>query len=492
MVLDDYSHKVSRLKKSPNVALYKDKMTQCVNLIYPEMNPIDLDHILDDAIVRRYKESPAYIDNSYTHKQKRGTLLDIADYIEKRRPIKTAFGTLFEQHEHVPNPLAKVVDQFLQERKIYKKKMFKYPKGSEMYEKYNLLQQLSKIDVNGIYGTIGLYVSAIYNNNTATSITSEGRALTSSATMLFEGFLGNNLKFGSLNEVVEYVNNIVHEKPNRKFNSFEWLDNFWDITREDLFARLVINFDYRRLPSDQDLEIIWKICQNLNQEEINRVYYKNHLYAFLDGSSKAYAILEKMMKNLSRPFMVVGDVPENIKDDIMLFRDLLVEYVYYGYMVMDRIDKTMHMIRNIVMVSDTDSTIISLDAWYRYNSERMKGKKFRIMNDYNEFIPEGADPEPGILFPEEGIEFAEKVYDYNFNTDKIIESYRYKDQTVHHGYQNIKYSLINIMAYVLDYLINDYMVKLCVNAGSVTEDRPASKCRINMKNEFFRATLMVA
>ena len=65
---------------------------------------------------------------------------------------------------------------------------------------------------------IGMYTALIYNNNVATSITSQGRALTSSMTLHFEQFLANNVKFGSLDQVIEFINHICSERMNRKFN----------------------------------------------------------------------------------------------------------------------------------------------------------------------------------------------------------------------------------------------------------------------------------
>ena len=77
------------------------------------------------------------------------TLLKLSDYIMSREPIVTPYGTMFKHHGTVPNPLMDTVQSFLDLRSVYKKKMFTYPKGSEDFEKYNLLQQLSKIDSNG-------------------------------------------------------------------------------------------------------------------------------------------------------------------------------------------------------------------------------------------------------------------------------------------------------------------------------------------------------
>lgn len=119
-----------------------------VQLYYP-ISRDELSPIVDYSISKRYKEYPCEIDNNYMKSKVTVTLLQLADYINSRQPIVTSFGTMFSKHATVPNPLAIVVQQFLDERSKYKKEMFKYPKGSENFEKYNLLQSLSKIDVNG-------------------------------------------------------------------------------------------------------------------------------------------------------------------------------------------------------------------------------------------------------------------------------------------------------------------------------------------------------
>ena len=169
-----------------------------MRLYYPDINDRDMNDILDYSISKRYQSNNVTIDNSYTKKKVDMTLLQVADYIRSRQPIVTGFGTMFAQRETVPNPLAAVVDSFLTTRSVHKKQMIQYPRGSEMFEKYNLLQSLDKIDTNGIYGTIGMYTSLLYNSNVATSITSQGRSLVSSMTLCFEQFLANNVKFGSL------------------------------------------------------------------------------------------------------------------------------------------------------------------------------------------------------------------------------------------------------------------------------------------------------
>ena len=71
------------------------------------------------------------------------TLLRVSDYIMSKEPIVTAFGTMFKHHGTVPNPLFDTVQSFLDNRTLHKKQMFSFPKGSEDFEKFNLLQSLT-------------------------------------------------------------------------------------------------------------------------------------------------------------------------------------------------------------------------------------------------------------------------------------------------------------------------------------------------------------
>lgn len=150
------------VNQSPTLSRYKETIKQCIWLYNSVIPENDLDVAIDYSINKRLQDCDARIVNSYKRsKQEDGTYKDLiqnvtlrqlSDYIISREPIVTAYGTMFKHHGEVPNPLVDVVMGFLSDRTKYKKMMFNFPKGSEDFEKYNLLQQLSKIDANGVYG----------------------------------------------------------------------------------------------------------------------------------------------------------------------------------------------------------------------------------------------------------------------------------------------------------------------------------------------------
>ena len=490
------------ISESPTLMKYKETMRQCMSLYYPEVPLSDIDSAIDYSIMKRMTDSPAGLTNSYKgYRNAEGvyqdakqelTLRKLSDYILSRQPIVTAFGTMFQHHGQVPNPLVEVVQSFLDNRTKHKKQMFQYPKGSEEFEKYNLLQQLDKIDSNGIYGCIGMYTALIYNNNVATSITSQGRALVSSMTLHFEMFLGDNVKFGSLDQVVEFINHVCSERMSRKFNDYIILNHI--PTKEECFAKIILDCGYRWIPNDNDLDIIWKIINNLPQEDITRIYYKNNLYEF---ASNTYImnIIKKMLKDLKRPFYTSSEVPPEIEEDLVYLKDLMMEYVYYRYMFIDRIDRCDNMIKSITMVSDTDSTIISVDAWYRFVVNQINGEELRIANYCPDPVLFSKKDEDGNWITKDWLKrviFEPKKLDYNFETDEIVEMERTNNPDILTPNDNVRYSIISIIGFILDNTVNDYMIKFCENTNSVKEPfHSAKECRIFAKNEFLFRRLMM-
>ena len=111
--------------------------------MYMPASKEELSPIVDYSINKRYYEAKCKVENTYTKKTYNMTLLKMADYIASKQPIVTAHGTMFMKHADVPNPMAEVIQQFLDLRKEHKDTMFKFPKGSEEFEKYNLLQSLT-------------------------------------------------------------------------------------------------------------------------------------------------------------------------------------------------------------------------------------------------------------------------------------------------------------------------------------------------------------
>lgn len=468
---------------------YKDTTKRLLKYSFPHMTESDFDAAINYSMRKRYEEHPASIYNNYTNKRLDTTLLDIANYIYTREPILTGFGVMFKKHGTVPNPVAKVIQQFLDNRSIHKAEMFKYEKGSEDYERWNLVQQLDKIDANGIFGILTMNASLIYNIHVGASILAQARSQISAAAMQFEMFLSNSVQFGSLDEIVIYIDNIVREKSSRKYDDKFIIQE--DVPLHQVFGHLIMMCGWYWIPDEEDMEIVWNMLQNLSQWDLNRIYYKNNLYEFMNASPYMRNLLHTILVKLKKPYMEPMKPPKEIKVELDEFRDIMLEYVYYSYPIPDKVDRMKAMTKSIIMISDTDSAIISLDAWYRYSLELVKGEWLQMFTKkLDVFRPVEFDEFGDIKDTSwrECVDFVEHDITFDFYEDDAIELEHKIDPTVFLPQDGLRYSIINIMCYILDWISNDYMLKFTKCHHSWAPDK---ECKIILKNEFlFRRALL--
>lgn len=502
---------------------YRDSMSRTIKSIYPEMNMQDIIRGVEYSIAKRFKNFNLSVQNNYTNNTVEMTMLEMMDYIARRKPIITSYGTMFKRHDDVANPMARVIQNFLDLRKKHKKEMFKYPKNSEMFEHFNLLQALDKIDVNGIYGLVGLYVSILFDLNIAPAVTSSGRSLISSAIMCFEGFLGNNVKFGGLNDILTFIDNVRMEYKDWKYDDYSILGINGFVSTEECFNKIMMNCGFKYIPTEQDMDIVYKIIQNCNQIELNRLFYKNNLYCFMD-LPVARNLMIHIITEMDVPFIEPSKPPKKIVKYLDELRDLLLEYVFYCHQYIDRMIRNKEMIKTVSVVSDTDSSFVSLDAWYRYNIAYLKDydcpiihqnldiyQMLEVEKKAKDYWWEGTETpdwysadgnkmqairflktdEFGDIVEQselEAIEFLDNKKDFDFYNEEIIEQKRMVDVLKIIPQDNMKFSLINIMCYILSSVINLYMIDFTKQAGSYRSD---ALCKINMKNEFYMSRIML-
>lgn len=309
--------------------------------------------------------------------------------------------------------------------------------------------------------------------------------------MFFESFLANNVKFGSLNEVMQFIDNVMKEKPNRKFNDRDIIDH--DIHLNDVFAQIVLTCGYRWIPTRSELNIIWNTLMNIDQENLNRIYYKNNLYEFFSNRSMKRA-LSLILHQLNEPYLNPNKPPKEIKAELDTLVDIVREYVYYSYSYIDRIDRMDNMVKSVCVISDTDSAIISLDPWYRFVlNEIVKDDDLTIMHqsvDALKFIEFDEFGDVENLHDIDGLIEYEDDLDYDFWDDLIIAQKKMINPFIEIPQECTRYSIINIMSYMLDKFANDYILNVTKQTNSYMGD---DMCKMYIKNEFlFKRALMTS
>ena len=333
------------------------------------------------------------------------------------------------------------------------------------------------------YGSLGMYSCLYYNLYVSASITSQGRSLISAASLQFEMFLNDNVKWGSLNEIITFIDNIITEE--KHYDDSLILDR--DITREECFYKVMKNCGFDYIPSEEDLDIVWGIICNLKQQDINRVFYKNNLFAFIDNKSMTNAVIY-MLKKLKKPYLDPNELDEEISVELEEFTNIVKEYVYYSYQIIDRLDRYSNMIRSVAVVTDTDSSMVSLDGWYRFILDKVDGIDMDIKKTLINPINYLEEDEFGDKEKIKIMDYVENLTDYDFHNDELIQVE--KGINIMHviPQEGLRYSIVNIMAYVLGDIINDYMKKYTMASNSYSEDK---KCLIIMKNEFLFKRIML-
>lgn len=125
--------------------LYKDEAVDLVHRLYPHLSMYDLRQAIDYSMQKRYRDEKCQLDNNYTHQRADATLLDMANFINDKQPISTAYGVLFKRHGSKPHPLLDMIRDFTDSRDRYKQEMFKYLEAHDYINvaKYNLAQLLN-------------------------------------------------------------------------------------------------------------------------------------------------------------------------------------------------------------------------------------------------------------------------------------------------------------------------------------------------------------
>ena len=314
--------------------------------------------------------------------------------------------------------------------------------------------------------------SVLYNLYVSASITAQGRAVISTATMFFESFLANNVKFGSLEEVLHFIYNVINERPRRRYKDYQILD--YNVTVDLVFSKIMMTIgDWRKgkikwVPDYEDAKIIYYVINSLDQEDLNRLFYKNNIYTFMENT-RVMNLIKTILRKLKVPYLSPNKVPEEIKVELDALQDLFREYVYYSHMYIDRIDRCNNMIKDVCVISDTDSTIVSFDAFYHFVLDKMIGETLAISElevDWNS---------------DEVRRVPAKEIRYDFYRDEVIEMESLIKPFILIPQNNLRYSIINIIAYISGNLCNEYVVEFTKSTHSWKEGR---KCLLYLKNEF--------
>ena len=434
-----------------------------IKLIHPNDNDEQILKFVTKKYEKNFKDAECRIYNKYEKEELDTTIHNLINWLYVRKPIMTESGSLFKNHNECYNPNISILNSKLTERDVAKKEKFNYmnkansendlEKKNEYFElskKKDLEQGRLKVIANSEYGVSGLPSSWFFNMACASATTARGQALISTAFNAFEDFLSDSVTFDNMDECVNFILNIINEKSSRPKKDSRWIV---DKDLSEVVERLRSKFT---ISEDCDITLIRKILLNLDQEDLNRIYYKSNIYEFFRNSKRARQLIKNIVQSHNK-FMDPKNPPKAIKNDLDKLRSAVIEYVHYNYQFINRVNRLKMRKRKSVVVIDTDSNFINLGPWVNF-------VKDEILSGY-------------VNISKRTIIDGRHVIDSRNKYKK--NSYITKEQELF----RIINSMVNIIDEVIGRVLKDFLHRC-----NIPENNPGNT---SMKNEFLYTRILI-
>lgn len=289
--------------------------------------------------------------------------------------------------------------QFIANRKFYKDKRQEQSKGSELYGKFNELQNAFKIFNNAQSGAMSSEGTPINNKTGHTSLTSSTRCLTSTANLINEQFIAGNRFYNTPENTLQ---SIMARLRVTNLEAVEKVMTKWNmhVPTVDEVMECVTVCSRRYWSSDSTMRYIRAFMETLNGTELASILYTLDLVsmfrynrALISGMFDDYIKIPEFVEgkeaakpdNGDRYTLCVSKLPpKSSKDAINQLADyhLSIESKYYDLFRVffkskippSALFDVTSSVRDCVLTSDTDSSIYTVDEMIdTYTDNKEKG-----------------------------------------------------------------------------------------------------------------------
>lgn len=383
-----------------------------IKQINPSYKKDDIERIVSRIIKEKIKDPTIIMDNNVTGDGATITLTELCNWIDKRRPVVSGNATFYMQPDELMSPTSFMLRSLKKGRKAVKKQMFQFLPDSDDYQMLDLDQSNKKVIMNAEYGGSGAPTAAFYTKYSPAATTLMAQSIITTMAAFFEGYVGDNQKFFSLNECIDWMNSVIKKK--EKIPKWVYIP-----TSKDVSNRIKKHF---YLADATVFHIIDDYVSNCNDDQLVYLYYANNLRGFIKDNSKVAELIRNILNSLplleatdkeipplyqsqypwsengkhildynkwvsKEMFLDPYNIPDVIKDDMEKLITLLEQFIYVEYITPDSIIKLNNHYRNTVLLVDTDSNVINADLFVSFILEEVfPGETFQRKKLYNEMI----------------------------------------------------------------------------------------------------------